>query len=268
MSMPAGSLGSPGPGPHCARQRHFTADDWPLASLCLRVPSCFSASFNIPRSSPEISHLTLFRRPPPPPSSLPRNIEPSIMPSEKRSQPHDAEGRETQQRSRKRERYTRIAWLVPLCTHTDSPRHAPMQDMQDILTTYRPQANAHPQASPARRGRSSAAAACHVADVWSSTPIANTTTMFRSPTPRTTRLCSIIPLSTPWTRALHHPHSHEHVGAELLTMCGTSQTRKCGTPEGLHRGRSVRRHSTRPRPAPRQHEKDLRRDPVLHQALR
>lgn len=37
------------------------------------------------------------------------------MPGEKRSQTHDAEGRETQQRSRKRERYTRIAWLVLLC---------------------------------------------------------------------------------------------------------------------------------------------------------
>lgn len=133
--------------------------------------------------------------PSPPPSSLPRKIKPSIMPSEKRSQPHDAGGRETQQRSRKRERYTRIAWLVPLCTHTDSPRHAPMQGKQDILTTYRPQANAHPEASPARRGRSSAAAACPVADVWSSTPIANTTTMFRSPTPRTTRLCPINPFS-------------------------------------------------------------------------
>lgn len=111
--MPAGLIGSPGPGPHRAQRRHFTAGDWTLTLPCLRVPSCFSASFNIRRPSPGISLLT--HRPPL--LSLPKKInkdKPSIMPGEKRSQTHDAEGRETQQRSRKRERYTRIAWLVVL----------------------------------------------------------------------------------------------------------------------------------------------------------
>lgn len=105
-----------------------------------------------------------------------------------------------------REKDTHASHGWSYSAHTDSPRRAPMQGMRDILT--RSQANDPSEASPARRGRSNAAAACPVADVWSSTPIANITTMSRRPTQRTTRLYSIPSLF----------HDHEHLGSELLTI--------------------------------------------------
>lgn len=179
LREPAGLIGSPGPGPQCAQRRHFTAGDWTLTLLCLRVPSCFSASFDIRRPSPGVSLPTHH------PPFLSRKVNRQLCPvrsdlklmTQRAVRLSNAPGSE---------RDTRVSHGWSYSTHTDNPRRAPMHGMRDILT--RTQANAPSEASPARRGRSSAAAACPVADVWSSTPIANTTTMFRSPTPRTTRL--------------------------------------------------------------------------------